>query len=335
MKSTIKYIAAAVGAYWLLACSQRPAVPVTLEGFALGTIYKVTVTDPAPDSLRQKVEAIFAEADSTMSVFNPRSLLSRLNRNETDRPNEDIIYNIQLARGISELSGGKYDITVQPLVEAYGFIDGEQSADVNTDSLLRYVGYEKIRLSDDSRLIKELPEIRIGLNSVAKGYTVDKAARMLEANGVENYLVNVGGEIFCRGVNPAGERWRIAIDTPYEGNYFPGASASTVLHVSGEGVATSGNYRNFHTGPDGNKYTHIIDPLTGANTASSLLSATVIAETCALADALGTMFITLGLEDSLTLLDAHPEFAVLLIYAGEEGRMEMYATERMRRYMKP
>lgn len=236
--------ALAVGAAFLLAACGRPAgTAETVEGFALGTVYKVTVSDKAPDSLREKVEGICAAADSSMSVFNPRSLLSRINRNETDSLNEDIIRNIELARSVSELSGGKYDITVQPLVDAYGFIDGRQAAEVNVDSLLRYVGYEKITIRE-GRLVKQYPEIQIGLNSIAKGYTVDKIARMLEQEGASDYLVNVGGEIFCRGVNPSGERWHIAIDTPYEGNYLPGASTSTVINVSEAGIATSGNYRN-------------------------------------------------------------------------------------------
>ena len=206
--------ALAVGAAFLLAACGRPAgTAETVEGFALGTVYKVTVSDKAPDSLREKVEGICAAADSSMSVFNPRSLLSRINRNETDSLNEDIIRNIELARSVSELSGGKYDITVQPLVDAYGVIDGRQAAEVNVDSLLRYVGYEKITIRE-GRLVKQYPEIQIGLNSIAKGYTVDKIARMLEQEGASDYLVNVGGEIFCRGVNPSGERWHIAIDTP-------------------------------------------------------------------------------------------------------------------------
>ena len=325
--------ALAVGAAFLLAACGRPAgTAETVEGFALGTVYKVTVSDKAPDSLREKVEGICAAADSSMSVFNPRSLLSRINRNETDSLNEDIIRNIELARSVSELSGGKYDITVQPLVDAYGFIDGRQAAEVNVDSLLRYVGYEKITIRE-GRLVKQYPEIQIGLNSIAKGYTVDKIARMLEQEGASDYLVNVGGEIFCRGVNPSGERWHIAIDTPYEGNYLPGASTSTVINVSEAGIATSGNYRNFHTGPDGRKYTHIIDPTTGGNTESNLLSATVVAESCTLADAMATMYMALGLEGSLALLAEHPEFAVLLIYADGNGEMKMHISRAMEQYM--
>ena len=256
--------ALAVGAAFLLAACGRPAgTAETVEGFALGTVYKVTVSDKAPDSLREKVEGICAAADSSMSVFNPRSLLSRINRNETDSLNEDIIRNIELARSVSELSGGKYDITVQPLRGRLRFHrrpTGGRGERGFAAAVRRRGSDVTIR---EGRLVKQYPEIQIGLNSIAKGYTVDKIARMLEQEGASDYLVNVGGEIFCRGVNPSGERWHIAIDTPYEGNYLPGASTSTVINVSEAGIATSGNYRNFHTGPDGRKYTHIIDPTTG------------------------------------------------------------------------
>lgn len=316
----------------LAASCGRSGGQITVEGIALGTVYMVTVTDNAPDSLRQRVEAVCAAADSSMSVFNENSLLSRINRNETDSLDNDIIRNIELAQRVSEMSGGRYDITVQPLIEAYGFMEQGQQDHVDIDSLLRYVGYDKIAIRD-GRLVKQYPETQITLNSVAKGYTVDLIARMLEEEGVHDYMVNVGGEIFCRGSNPDGNRWRIAIDTPYEGNYTPGAATSAIIEVSGMGVATSGNYRNFHIGPDGRKYTHIIDPLTGGNTESNLLSATTVAESCALADALCTMFMAMGLEESLSLIESRPELAVLLIYADNDGAMRIHISEAMEKYM--
>ena len=316
----------------LTACAERRTPATSIEGFALGTVYSVTVADRAPDSLRQRVEAIFAEADTTLSVFNENSLLSRLNRNETDRVNDDIARNIALARSVSELSGGRYDITILPLVEAYGFLNDPQHEGIDIDSVLQYVGYRKIDVRD-GRLVKQYPQTRIDLNSIAKGYIVDRVAAMLESEGSERYLVNIGGEIFCRGTNPSGKPWSIAIDTPYEGNYIPGEHTMTVLHVSGVGVATSGNYRNFHTGEDGTRYTHIIDPITGRNTASNLLSATVIAESCARADALGTMFIALGLDDALALLQEHPDIAALLIYAQPDGSMKIHTSEAMQQYL--
>lgn len=303
-----------------------------IEGFALGTVYSVTVVGNIPDNLQQRLDAVFALSDSTMSVFNEKSLLNRLNRNETDIPDENIIRNIELARSVSELSGGRYDITILPLVEAYGFLNAGQWDTVNVDSVLQYVGYDKIRI-ENGRLVKKYPEVRIDLNSVAKGYTVDMVARMLEEEGVENYLVNIGGEMFCDGFNPKGEKWRIAVDTPVEGNVVQGSNTSAVIAVSGVGVGTSGNYRNYHNGPAGNKYTHIINPLNGENTEGDLLSATVVAESCAMADALGTMFIALGIEDSLKLLAEHTDISALLIYTDLEGQMRQYVSPAMKQYM--
>ena len=335
MKSYIKTTAIFIGMAVLTTAAvscRNNTIPETIEGIALGTLYKVTVTSNAPANMRSKVEHVCAEADSMMSVFNPHSLLSRLNRNETDSLTEDIVSNIELARKVSEMSNGKYDITVHPIVEAYGFVDGTPQTDADIDSLLKLVGYDKIEIRD-GRLVKQNPGTQITLNSIAKGYTVDKVASMLETEGVRNYLVNIGGEIFCRGVNPNGENWHIAIDTPYEGNYAPGASTSKIINVSGMGVATSGNYRNFLTASDGRKFTHIIDPTTGGTTESDLLSATVVAESCALADAMGTMFMALGYDASLRLLEAHPEIAALLIYSDASGNMKIHASTAMEQYL--
>lgn len=321
-----------VAAFLLVSCGSKQQPVVSIDGFALGTIYTVKIKGEAPLNIEQKLDSVFAVADNTMSVFNSESLLNRINRNETDRVDENIAYCIELARGVSELSGGKYDITVQPLVEAYGFMDKEKNAQANVDSILQFVDYRKIDVRE-GRLVKQDPRIKIGLNSIAKGYTVDLVALMLEREGVDEYLVNIGGEIFSRGTNAAGKAWTVGIETPFEGNYIQGAHTYRMLAVSGQGVATSGNYRNFHTDSSGTKYTHIIDPVTGRNTASNLLSATSVAESCALADALGTMFIALGLEASQKLIAEHPELAVMLIYADEKGGMKVVTSEAMNKYM--
>lgn len=314
----------------LTSCGNSTLKSFKIEGFALGTVYSVTVVGDSVANLQSKVDKIFAYADSTMSVFNPNSVLSRINRNESDRLDSNMVRNILLAQEIGQLSGGRYDITVQPLVEAYGFL-GSGAEHINIDSLLEYVGYEKIAVSD-GRLVKQVPQIRIDLNSIAKGYVVDMIAGMLETEGIENYLVNVGGEIFCRGTNANGTDWHIAIDTPYEGNYLPGAATTTVIKVSGRGVATSGNYRNFRVADDGRKFTHIINPVTGANTESSLLSVTVIAESCARADALATMFMVMGLDESVAFLDRHDDIAALLIYDTPDNGMQILLSRSMQQF---
>jgi Membrane-associated lipoprotein involved in thiamine biosynthesis len=318
-------------------CKEREAAFKTYDGFALGTTYSVTVkgTPEQLENVQGIIDEVIGIANDTYSIYNENSLLSRINRNETTQLDPNLSYLLEVAGIASDLSGGKYDVTILPLKEAYGFQAGiPQQEDPNIDSLLRHVGYGKIS-GTDGHIVKENPGVRIDLNSVAKGYTVDFISNVLYRHGFEDYLVDIGGETFCRGSNPKGEDWKIGIETPVEGNYIKGNSIERIISVSGKGMATSGNYRNFHTDSRGRKYTHIINPLTGENTESNLLSATVVAESCAVADALATMFVAMGLEDSEKLMKAHPEFAVLLIYADGDGEMKTVWSNAMSPYVVP
>ena len=307
-------------------CQRRGAVKeaqpsVTLRGEALGTFYQITAVGSLPKDFPQRLDSLFEVANSSMSIFAQGSLLSRINRGETTTADEHIAYCINLAQRVSRISEGAYDITIKPLVEAFGFAGKDPNYKVNVDSLLDFVGYEKLSV-EGHKIIKSDPRVKIDLNSIAKGYTVDLAARLVESTGCENYLVDIGGEIFCRGTNPRGEAWGVGVETPFEGNFsLSGEHITTIVKVTEVGMATSGNYRNFRTDTNGNKYTHIIDPRTGKSTASSLLSATVLAESCALADAYGTMFIALGLERAREVAEKEG-IAALFIY-DEGGKMKV------------
>lgn len=305
--------------------SAEPLPTTKLSGQALGTIYNITVVGELPAEFQGRLDSLFAAANSSMSIFDKGSLLSRVNRGEEEEVDEHIAHCVEVALGVSRLSEGAYDITIGPLVEAFGFAGQDPNYAINTDSLLSFVGYEKIALQG-LKLIKADPRVRIDLNSIAKGYTVDLAAGLIEDYGFENYLVDIGGEIFCRGTNPRGEMWSIGVETPFEGNFSTtGEHITTIVRVSEMGMATSGNYRNFRTDAQGNKYTHIIDPRTGQNTTSSLLSATVVAESCTLADAYGTMFISLGLERSREVAEKE-NIAALFIY-DDGGKMRVEHTK--------
>lgn len=297
------------------------APSVTLEGQALGTFYRITALGDLPEGFEARLDSLFDEANGSMSIFSPTSLLSRINRGETSRADSHIIHCVNLAQRVSRLSDGAYDITIKPLVEAFGFAGKNPDFDVNVDSLLEFVGYEKIRV-EGLDIVRSDPRIKLDLNSIAKGYTVDLAAQLVESTGCKDYLVDIGGEIFCRGKNPRGEKWSVGVETPFEGNFsLTGEHITTILRCSEMGMATSGNYRNFRTLEDGRKYTHIINPKTGENTASSLLSATVVAESCALADAYGTMFISLGLERGREVAEREG-IATLFIY-DDKGTMRV------------
>ena len=229
-----------------------------------------------------------------MSIFDESSLLSRINRNECDTLDEHLIYNIELAETFYTLSGGAYDITVKPLTDAWGFGRNTSTETPNIDSILQFVGYNRIAI-EDNRLVKQDCRTQIDLNSIAKGYTVDVVGEELEALGVVDYLVNIGGEIRCRGRNANGKLWSIGIETPYDGNMSMD-SVEKIIEIENGALATSGNYRRFYINDNGEKITHTIDPRSGYSVSSTLLSATVIAPTCAEADAAATMFMALGSE---------------------------------------
>ena len=304
---------------------KQPQSSVTLRGEALGTLYQITAVGSLPEGFQQRLDSLFEVANNSMSIFRSTSLLSRINRNEEVIADEHIAHCIRIAQKVSRISDGAYDITIKPLVEAFGFAGKNPDYKVNIDSLLCFVGYEKLSL-DGLEVCKADPRVTIDLNSIAKGYTVDLAAALVESTGCTDYLVDIGGEIFCRGRNPRGEAWGVGIETPFEGNFsLTGEHITTVVRVSEVGMATSGNYRNFRTDAAGNKYTHIINPRTGENTTSSLLSATVLAESCALADAYGTMFIALGLERSREVAEREG-IAALFIY-DDGGKMKVEKSE--------
>ena len=228
---------------------------------------------------------------------------------------------IRTAR-FTELSGGVYDVTVKPLTEAWGFAgeDGD-GVEPNIDSLLEFVGFDKIAIVDD-RLVRQDERVQLDFNSIAKGYTVDLVAEELESRGVSDYLVNIGGEIRCKGENREGEDWKIAIETPYDGNMAMDSYVK-VLPLSNCALATSGNYRRFYYTVDGQKVAHTIDPRTGRSVISELLSVSVVAPTCAEADAAATMFMAMGSEGGALELakrcEAEYGWGYYFIYADGEG----------------
>lgn len=274
---------------------------VDIEQEALGTFVQVKCkTKASRQDIIQIINEVDAESKSSMSIFSPTSRLSQINNNQTDSVDRHIAYNIELARRFSELSNGAYDITIKPLTDAWGFGRKEEDKQANIDSLIEFVGYEMVSIAD-GKIKKEDSRLQIDLNSIAKGYTVDLVAQRLEALEITDYMVNIGGEIRCKGYNAQGNRWSIAIETPYDGNMAMD-SFEKIIHVADRAVATSGNYRRFYLTPEGKKVVHTLNPKTGYSVVSSLLSATVIAPTCAEADAAATMFMSMGSSEEVEQL---------------------------------
>lgn len=326
-----RFAAVITAAFTLTACATQTPY-VTVDGAMLGTTVHMSARTALPAGrLYAELMRIDSAAKASMSVFDPASLLNRINDNLTDSLDRHIAYNIRLAEQVSLMSGGRYDITVKPLVEAWGFIRSEGIDNPDLDSILTFVGHDKIRI-EGGRLVKSDPRVQIDLNSIAKGYTVDMAALMLESHGIEDYIIEIGGEIRCRGRNPRGSDWVVGIDSPYEGNNSPGLTLQTRLALRDMSLATSGNYRRFHTDADGNKVAHTIDPRTGRSSLSRLLSVTVIRPECAEADALCTMFMAMGDREALEFARQADTLALYFILDDGRGGFETYcspAAEKM------
>ncbi len=303
----------------------RSPAPTTLDGFTQGTTYHIVIRDAVDPGVQAEIDTLFAQVEASMSLYNPNSLISKLNKNDTDSLDSWIAECIALSQAFSQETGGLFDITVGPLTAAYGFAGTERAESPNLDSLLQFVGYEKISV-ENHRLIKADPRVRIDLNAVAQGYTVDLAARYLENLGVENYLVEMGGEVFSRGTRADGRAWTVGIDAPIEGNFVQGADVQAALRLSGRGLATSGNYRKFYEDAAGRRIVHTIDPKTGEPVIRNILSATVLAPTAAAADMIGTYFMVAGLDKASEFLDAHPQVDAYIIYTDENGEMQELST---------
>lgn len=305
----------------------------TDEGFVFGTMYKITYQ--SKENLKKEIEAELRKVDNSLSPFNKRSVITRINDNTDLSADSMLVYVYNMARSISEETQGAYDITVAPLVNAWGFGFKTQAFpdSAKIDSLRRVVGYRKIRLTPEGKFEKRDPRVMLDCSSIAKGFGVDCVARLLESKGIRNFMVEIGGEVVVKGENPKMEKWRIGINRPVDDSLAVNQELQTVLEITDAGMATSGNYRNFYY-KGGKKYAHTIDPRTGYPVQHNILSSTVIADNCAKADAYATAFMVLGLDSAKIICNAHPELDAYFIYEDKEGKLRTYSTEGMKKYMR-
>lgn len=294
------------------------------EGLAFSTLYHITYRSGT--DYRDSIELLLKRFDSSVSPFNPASLVTAINNGDTAvRADEWVKTLIERSSRISRATGGAFDPTVSPLINLWGFgyEKGLHPAKASIDAVMEYVGMENITLYPDGRVEKSSPSVTLNFSAIAKGYAVDLTAGFLRSKGITDYMVEIGGEIAASGVNPEGKKWSVGIDVPSD-------TASSFQHVIRAGnlaMATSGNYRNYKT-VDGRKVWHTIDPRTGEPARNALLSATVIASDCMTADAYATAFMVLGPEESRRILSATPGLEALLIYAvGDTAAFGEYMTD--------
>ena len=300
---------------------------VTYTGNTQGTYYLVTYQSPKNVSYEADIKQLLDDFSAALSTYDPSSLISRINQNDPTAVVNDLFRTVfNKAVEVNKASNGVFDITIAPIVNFWGFGFTDEKPEINTqkiDSLLQYVGMNKIRIVGD-RVVKDLPQILLDVNAIAKGYSVDVIADFLLSKGVKNFLVNIGGECVARGVNPDGIIWKLGVEKPIDGARY-GETQQAIIFLNNRAMATSANSQRFVV-IDGVKYAHTIDVKTGFPVAHNLLSATVIADDCMTADAWATVFMASGFEKTIEFLQMHPEFEALLIYSDENGDFRTYTT---------
>lgn len=313
----------------LFACQDNTDKRIT-TGEALGTTYNITYFSEKSIPLDTALDSIFRVVNKSMSTYQPDSDISRINAGDTLVVVDTLFRRVfRLSEQVYRESGGYFDPTVGDLVNMYGFGPEKKLKVIDSstiDSLMPFVGLSKIRISEEGRVRKDLPEIYLDFNAIAKGYAIDLVGHYLESEGVENFLVELGGELLARGENIQKDApWVVGIDDP---NQQEGQrTLRTGVELKNRALATSGNYRKFRIDPvSGNTYVHTINPLTGYPERSSLLSASVLAENCALADAYATAFMALGVDRSLEVLQELENVDVYFLY-DENGKIAEYASE--------
>ncbi len=289
------------------------------EGKVFGTYYNVRYE--ATEDLGEAIERAFEAFDNSLSLFNPHSILSAINDNRDTVTNDAFEQMWSEAERVYALSNGAFDITVAPLVKAFGFgRKSDQYAAIHPqtiDSIRSFVGFDKVQLIDH-KVIKSDPRVQIDGGAVAKGQACDMIAEVLKEHGAENYLVDIGGEVVAHGVNDKGQAWHIGITKPNINNEGAQEELQEVLAVSDVCMATSGNYRNYYYA-DGERRSHTIDPRTGYPVQHSLLSATVVSSSCMRADALATACMVLGEEEGLAMIARAQDAACYFIVAQNDS----------------
>lgn len=303
-------------------CTSKPRLQFQkMMGIAQGSYYAISYYADArqeglnANALQPEIDSLLAVFDLCASLWNDSSEICRVNRNEDIELSEAFCDMLVKSQQVSELTGGVFDVTVGPLVQAYGFTPGGGPSRLPGDEelieILQYVGWQKVRI-EDSRLIKDHPLLRLDFNAIAQGYCSDMVSEYLESKGIATYLVDIGGEIRARGLKPDGSSWVVGIERPAPDSLAQQRILQK-LALTDNSLVTSGNYRKYFEA-GGQRYSHTINPQTGRPVRHNLLSATILCKDCWEADALATACMVWGTAPSQDFLQKHPEYEAYLIY---------------------
>ena len=315
------FLAFLVGATVLIIRQQRNMPFQHNKGMVFGTFYNVTYQNDS--DLKEEIETELKKVDDALSMFNPTSVISRINNGADNIDDTEegrmFIEVCQLAQHISEETNGAFDITVAPLVNlwGFGFRNNETPSTNAVDSIRQFIGYQLIHLdAKKNTLTKRDPRTMLDF------------ARLLQAHDINNFMIEIGGEVVTKGINEQRTPWRIGVVKPTEDTLDTAHEVMDVLNVTDKAMATSGNYRNFYY-KNGKRYAHTIDPHTGKPVQHSILSATVIADQCAIADAYATAFMVMGIDEAKRVLEKHTELMAYLVCSAADGTYTVWTSPSM------
>ena len=314
-----------IGLVILTSCGKQPK-KMALQGLAQGSYYAVTYYDEQGRNFQHEIDSIFHAVDMSVNLWVDSSVISKVNRNEKVVLDQIFIDNFNIAQEAAKLSDGYFDPTVSPIVAAWGFSYkvGDSITPQLIDSLKQWVDYRKVRI-ENGKVIKENPAMTLDFNAIAQGYTSDLIAAFLESRGIKSYLVDTGGEIMAKGEKTNGKPWIVGIEKPAE-NMNSEQVVQTRIALRDKGLVTSGSTRKY-VERNGKRYSHSINPKTGYPVEHNVLSVTVLAENSVWADALASICMVMGLEQSLPLIESLDGIEVYYIYSNEQNELETFATE--------
>jgi FAD:protein FMN transferase len=300
-----------------------------IAGHTQGTTYHITYKIADSVNLQPKVDSLLHAFDLSLSTYDTSSIISKINRNKKNVEADNRFAEVFVkANEVYLETNGSFDITVGPLVDVWGFGRAEKKHEPDQeiiDSILAFVGMDKVAL-ENNIVVKQDPRISLDVNAIAQGYAVDVVSAFLDGLKIGDYLVEIGGEVRTKGVNPKGEIWRIGVDKPEDDNHLPGQVMQAIVQLPNWSLATSGNYRKFFV-ENGEKYAHSINPKTGRPVKHQLLSATIFSKDCMTADAYATACMVLGLEKAKKLVNEINSIEAYFIYSDKHGLFHTWQTK--------
>lgn len=302
------------------------------EGEIFGTYYHVQYQ--YTEDLKDEIQSALNKVDSSLSTYKPESVLSKINQNIPVKLDSHFVVVFNRGQEISEQTNGAFDMTVASLVNIWGFgfkkMDFPDSTKI--DSLMQFVGYKNLKLTD-GEILKSNPNFMLDASAIAKGYGVDVVAELFESKNIDNYLIEIGGEIRLKGQSKKLKDWTVGIDKPIEGVYNEDNLVQEIISLDSGAIATSGDYRQYYY-KNGQKYSHSINPKTGYPVSHNILSATVYTKDCASADAYATSFMVMEVNDTKQFSIKHPELGIYIIYAKDSLENEVWMSDAFKKLIR-